>query len=73
VLINLYKSQKQKQWANTPAGVAALGKEKVDYLNKISQGVNLPAQVRPTPNKPRISSRKAPNSHFTRVSWKGLK
>lgn len=37
-----YKSQQQRKWAHTKAGMKALGKKKVAEYDKLSKGKKLP-------------------------------
>lgn len=37
-----YKSQKQRSWAHTKAGIKALGKKKVEEYDRKSKGKKLP-------------------------------
>ncbi len=68
----MYKSQKQKEWANTEKGKKALGEQKVNHLNKLSEGKFLLNKV--ILHKKQAAKKSTfYKSHFTRVSWKGLK
>ena len=40
-----YVSDAQRRWANSPSGVAALGREDVEGKNKTSKGSDLPDYV----------------------------
>lgn len=40
-----YASAAQERWANTPAGIKALGKGEVDKRNAASKGKKLPERV----------------------------
>lgn len=56
-----FASDQQRKWANSPAGVKALGgKAKVDKWNKESKGLKLPKKK--TPPKPK-KARKSPSGY----------
>lgn len=37
-----WKSEQQRKWGNSPAGVKALGKSTVSEFNKASKGMDMP-------------------------------
>lgn len=39
-----WKSDKQRKWGNSPTGIKAMGKEKVNEFNKATKGRNIPAK-----------------------------
>jgi len=40
-----YKSDSQRRWANSPSGIKAMGKKKVNEFNKASKGTELPERL----------------------------
>lgn len=40
-----WKSDQQRKWGNSPAGVAAMGKDKVAEFNAASKGKDLPSKA----------------------------
>ena len=50
-----YKSLRQKQWANSKEGIEALGREKVEAMNKESP-MNLPERSHPKSVKKKLKT-----------------
>jgi hypothetical protein len=50
-----YRSEKQRRWAHTPAGVRKLGKRTVEEFDRASRGVNVPETA---PRERRVSNRR---------------
>lgn len=47
-----YKSEAQRKWAHTPAGIKALGgKKKVKEWDAMSEGIKLPKRIKKKKSK----------------------
>lgn len=66
-----YKSERQKQWANSPEGIEALGKDRVQKANQESQG-SLPERSPQKPKKgkkPQTPEKKMNFKHLKPIKW----
>ena len=66
-----FKSERQKQWANSPEGIKSLGKDRVDAANQTSS-TSLPERSAPKPKKakkPQTPEKKMNFNQIKPIKW----